>query len=74
MSNISLIKLADVETTVEMGRTGVYAAIKNNNFPKPLKIGGTSRWIKSEVEAWAKGRLDAAISARNADAVQNGGA
>ncbi len=66
MSNINLINLANVEKTVEMGRTGVYAAIKNQDFPKPLKIGGTSRWIKSEVEAWYQARLDAAIAARDA--------
>jgi len=35
----------------KMGRTSIYAGIKSGIFPKPIKIGRSSRWLRSEVEA-----------------------
>jgi len=29
-----------------------YKLIKDDKFPKPIKLGRSSRWLKSEVEAW----------------------
>jgi predicted DNA-binding transcriptional regulator AlpA len=29
------------------------AAMERNDFPKPVKFGGTRVWVESEVEAWA---------------------
>lgn len=29
-----------------------YKLIKDGDFPKPVKLGRSSRWLKSEVENW----------------------
>lgn len=36
-----------------------YKLIKDGEFPKPTKFGRSSRWRKSEVEAWLQARIDA---------------
>ncbi|MFP4973217.1 MULTISPECIES: helix-turn-helix transcriptional regulator [Providencia] len=34
-----------------------YKLIKEGEFPKPIKLGRSSRWLKSEVEAWVQARI-----------------
>ncbi|MCV5886201.1 AlpA family phage regulatory protein, partial [Escherichia coli] len=34
-----------------------YKLIKDCLFPKPVKLGRSSRWLKSEVEAWLQARI-----------------
>ncbi|WP_323169262.1 AlpA family transcriptional regulator [Pantoea agglomerans] len=34
-----------------------YKLIKDGVFPKPIKLGRSSRWLKSEVEDWVKLRI-----------------
>ncbi|AJJ05499.1 helix-turn-helix transcriptional regulator [Yersinia pseudotuberculosis] len=34
-----------------------YKLIKEGEFPKPIKLGRSSRWLQSEVEAWLKQRI-----------------
>ncbi|MGL5954755.1 MULTISPECIES: helix-turn-helix transcriptional regulator [Providencia] len=34
-----------------------YKLIKEGEFPKPIKLGRSSRWFKSEVEQWLKERI-----------------
>lgn len=36
-----------------------YKLIQDSKFPKPTKFGRSSRWRKSEVEAWLQARIDA---------------
>ena len=35
-----------------------YKLIKNGDFPKPVKLGRSSRWLKSEVENWLQERIN----------------
>ena len=35
-----------------------YKLIKDDVFPKPIKLGRSSRWLKSEVEAWLQERIN----------------
>ncbi|HHH1419500.1 TPA: helix-turn-helix transcriptional regulator [Yersinia enterocolitica] len=35
-----------------------YKLIKDGAFPKPTKFGRSSRWRKSEVEAWLQARIE----------------
>ncbi len=35
-----------------------YKLIQNGQFPKPIKLGRSSRWLKSQVEAWLQARID----------------
>lgn len=34
-----------------------YKLIQDGEFPKPIKLGRSSRWLKSEVEAWVHARI-----------------
>ncbi|WET14984.1 AlpA family phage regulatory protein [Yersinia intermedia] len=34
-----------------------YKLIKDGSFPKPIKMGRSSRWLKSEVESWLNERI-----------------
>lgn len=34
-----------------------YKLIQEGQFPKPIKLGRSSRWLKSEVEAWLQARI-----------------
>lgn len=34
-----------------------YKLIQEGSFPKPIKLGRSSRWLKSEVEDWVKLRI-----------------
>lgn len=34
-----------------------YKLIQDGKFPKPIKLGRSSRWLESEVEAWLQQRI-----------------
>ncbi|WP_272582107.1 MULTISPECIES: helix-turn-helix transcriptional regulator [unclassified Providencia] len=34
-----------------------YKLIQDGEFPKPIKLGRSSRWLKSEVEQWLQKRI-----------------
>ncbi|HEQ3519590.1 TPA: AlpA family transcriptional regulator [Citrobacter freundii] len=34
-----------------------YKLIQDGGFPKPIKLGRSSRWLQSEVEAWLQQRI-----------------
>ena len=36
-----------------------YKLIQEGLFPKPIKFGRSSRWLKSEIEAWIQERIQA---------------
>lgn len=35
-----------------------YKLIKDGEFPKPIKLGRSSRWLHSEVETWLQERIN----------------
>ncbi|WP_411170841.1 helix-turn-helix transcriptional regulator [Klebsiella michiganensis] len=35
-----------------------YKLISEGQFPKPVKLGRSSRWMQSEVEKWVQERID----------------
>lgn len=62
-SNTSLLsdKMVDMKFITEF--TGLtdkwfYKLISEGQFPKPIKLGRSSRWMKSEVESWVKQRIN----------------
>lgn len=34
-----------------------YKQMKNGQFPHPVKLGRSSRWLKSEIERWIQQRI-----------------
>ncbi|WEI83353.1 helix-turn-helix transcriptional regulator [Klebsiella pneumoniae] len=62
-SNTSLLndKMVDMKFITEF--TGLtdkwfYKLISEGQFPKPIKLGRSSRWMQSEVESWVKQRIN----------------
>lgn len=47
----TLWKITQVMTRTNLGKTAVYDCVKRGDLPKPVKIGGSSRWIPEEVDA-----------------------
>lgn len=40
-----------------LSRSGIYALIASNKFPKPVKLGRASARLRSEVLAWVNARI-----------------
>lgn len=62
-NNIRLLddKMVDMKFITEF--TGLtdkwfYKLISEGQFPKPVKLGRSSRWLQSEVEKWVQERID----------------
>lgn len=55
------LRLEDLIKKLGLGKTAIYALIKDQGFPKGRKIKGTTAvvWIESEVEAWMAEGLEA---------------
>jgi len=47
-----LLNFLGVSQAVQFGRSRVYGMIKAGDFPKPIKVGKSSRWLKAEIDAW----------------------
>ncbi|EEB3143400.1 AlpA family transcriptional regulator [Salmonella enterica subsp. enterica serovar Newport] len=62
-TRLSLTEDQFVDMAFITGLTGLtdkwfYRLIKDGLFPKPVKLGRSSRWLKSEVEAWLQERIN----------------
>lgn len=54
-----LVDMKYITTLTCMTAKWVYATIKTGGFPKPLKLGRSSRWKAVEVHAWLDDRRKA---------------
>lgn len=52
-----LLPLVEVENRVGLRKTAIYDAIDRDEFPKPVKLGTTSRWVESEIDEWIDARI-----------------
>jgi len=60
MSNLLEDQLVDMTfITSYSGMTDkwFYKLIQHGEFPKPIKLGRSSRWLKSEVELWVASKI-----------------
>jgi prophage regulatory protein len=56
-----LEELADLKRVCQMtacSRTRVYGMMKAGTFPAPLRLGGRSLWVVSEVQAWIRRTIE----------------
>ncbi|ESL92093.1 helix-turn-helix transcriptional regulator [Kluyvera sp. STS39-E] len=56
--NDQLVTMAFITQLTGLTDKWFYFLIKNGEFPKPIKLGRSSRWLQSEVEAWLQQRID----------------
>lgn len=52
-----LLPRREVEKRVGLGRSAIYERMADGKFPKPVKLGGTSAWVESEVDRWVAARI-----------------
>jgi predicted DNA-binding transcriptional regulator AlpA len=50
------LTVKDVVKFAQVGRSFVYQEVAAGRFPKPLKLGRSVRWLKSEVLEWVEGK------------------
>lgn len=53
-----LLPLAEVMTRVGLRKSAIYERISRGEFPAPVTLGSTSRWVESEVEGWIADLID----------------
>ncbi len=51
----TLIKITDVQRQTLLGKSTIYALINKDLFPKPVKIGRSSRWSQRQIDALING-------------------
>jgi prophage regulatory protein len=52
------VNMAFITSVTGLTDKWFYKLIKDDAFPKPIKMGRSSRWLKSEVEAWLQERIN----------------
>ncbi|ATZ12758.1 helix-turn-helix transcriptional regulator [Erwinia amylovora] len=52
------IDMAFITNLLQMTDKWLYKLIKDGIFPQPIKLGRSSRWLESEVEAWLQERIN----------------
>lgn len=58
MQKDRIIRIPEVLERVGLSRTTIYQKIKEGSFPKQLKLGRTSGWLESEIDAWIQNLAD----------------
>ena len=48
----ALLAFEPLSHYVSFGRSRIYQLIAADEFPKPIKVGKSSRWVKAEIDAW----------------------
>lgn len=60
MQHETLIKLPQVQAITGLSRSGIYAKIKQGEFPKQIKLGErSSAWLEREVYEFIQQRINA---------------
>lgn len=52
-----LVDMTFITTFTGMTDKWFYKLINEGLFPKPIKLGRSSRWFRSEVENWMRARI-----------------
>lgn len=61
MTEKRLIPLPEVTRLTGLRHSAIYERMARGDFPRAVKLGSSSRWLLSEVEAW----IDAQVEARD---------
>lgn len=48
----ALIAFEPLSHYVGFGRSRIYQLIAAGEFPQPIKVGKSSRWVKADIDAW----------------------
>ncbi|MEW9584502.1 helix-turn-helix transcriptional regulator [Paraburkholderia sp. DGU8] len=59
-NEFSILRLPDVKRRTGLGRSTIYAAMREGKFPRSIRL--TARcvgWSTSSIEAWVRDRIEA---------------
>lgn len=59
LMNDKMVDMTFITELTGLSDKWFYKLIKDGAFPKPIKLGRSSRWLQSEVEAWMQERIEA---------------
>lgn len=54
-----LLRFNDLSDIVGLCRSRIYALIQQEQFPRPIKIGKSARWVVAEIDDWIARRMQA---------------
>lgn len=49
---VKLLRIVEVSQRVRLGKSTIFAMVARGSFPAPLKQGGGSFWLESEIDAY----------------------
>ena len=52
------IKLPEVQRKTSLSRAAIYKRMARKAFPAQVKLGSTSVWLESEIDAWMQELLE----------------
>lgn len=61
-----ILRRRQVEERTGLSRSTIYSRMSENAFPRPVNLGGGKAvgWIKAEIDAWIKERIECRHSER----------
>lgn len=55
---IRFVRLPEVKRITGLSRSSLYARVKEERFPPPVRLGGRAvGWLESEITQWANDRV-----------------
>jgi prophage regulatory protein len=58
LDEVSFLRLPDVKLVTGLSKSSLYALIRANSFPAPVRLGPrTVAWVRSEIKQWAAERV-----------------
>ena len=54
-SFMHVLCMNEVTTRCNRSRSSIYLDISKGTFPKPIKMGSSSRWLESDINNWLAG-------------------
>jgi len=60
-----LIALRELKTLIGFSHAWIYARMAEGQFPKPVKVGTSSRWRSKDIEDW----IDQQVAAQKSSEV-----
>lgn len=57
MSDLQLLRRDEVMKKVGISKSTLYKLIREGGFPQPVRVGASSTWVESEVDAWITARV-----------------
>ena len=55
-----VLRLSAVKESTGLSRSTIYLRIANNEFPKPISLGGRSvGWLEEDIHQWLEKKIEA---------------